>query len=213
MINFSKNIWTIVAAGDFFQAKFLELYRDRHSTIVAVDRGLQYLKTCEILPDFCIGDFDSLGYVPQTGDVRVYPTDKDCSDMELALKLSTKNDAQHINVFGAMGGARPEHSIANLHIFSKYPRLVTIYDKRATYVFADNGNPVKIPSRNAKSGYVSIFPFAGLCEGVCATGLKYQLDDARLEPGSSQALSNEFIGKNVEISVNNGTLLIVIMSS
>ena len=216
MNNLGQNTWTLVAAGDFFQDKFLEFMevpkdaKHKLGKIVAVDEGLKYLDNCGVKPDFCIGDFDSLGYIPEIGEVKTYPSDKDLSDTELALNLAIKSGADIIKVFGAMGGPRPEHSIANLHIFSRYPGMVTIYDSRATYIFADKTHPVKILEQNAEVTYVSLFPFAGPCEGVCATGLKYELDNDCLKPGSSLGLSNEYLGAEAKISVKKGTLLIVI---
>ena len=43
--------------------------------IIAADGGLRHTKKLSIIPNEILGDFDSLGYVPETG--VVYPVEKD----------------------------------------------------------------------------------------------------------------------------------------
>ena len=51
-------------------------------------------------------------------------------------------------------------------------------------------------------------PFKDKAEGVCESGLMYELKNATLENHIPLGVSNEFIGKESEISVKKGTLVI-----
>ena len=53
--------------------------------VIAADGGVIHVEKLGIQPDVILGDFDSLGYVPQ--GARVYPVEKDDTDSMLAVRL------------------------------------------------------------------------------------------------------------------------------
>ena len=52
--------------------------------ILAADGGLRHLETLSLKPHAILGDFDSLGYVPQ--GAAVFPVEKDDTDAMLAVR-------------------------------------------------------------------------------------------------------------------------------
>lgn len=48
--------------------------------IIAVDGGLKRLRQAGIVPDLIAGDFDSLGFKPETGKLLCLPVEKDVTD-------------------------------------------------------------------------------------------------------------------------------------
>ena len=60
-----------------------------------------------------------------------------------------------------------------------------------------------------KKGFVSVFSLSDESRAVSIKGLKYELKDAMLDNKFPLGVSNEFLGKPSEISVGNGTLLII----
>lgn len=62
-----------------------------------------------------IGDFDSLDEVPNPAPEEVYPSEKDFTDGEIALRKMIEEGADDIEVYGAFGG-REDHFIGNLHL-------------------------------------------------------------------------------------------------
>ena len=52
---------------------------------IAADGGLRHTQSLGLNPDVILGDFDSLGYVPE--DSRVFPVEKDDTDAMLAVRL------------------------------------------------------------------------------------------------------------------------------
>ena len=59
-------------------------------------------------------------------------------------------------------------------------------------------------------GYLSLFCFGERAEGVTIRDMKYLLDSAVLTNEFPIGVSNEFIGKAGRVSVEKGTLLIVV---
>ena len=59
------------------------------------------------------------------------------------------------------------------------------------------------------TGYVSIFSISDNCTGVYLENLKYELNNAELVSDFPLGVSNEFIGAEGKIKVENGMLLII----
>ena len=69
--------------------------------------------------DVAIGDFDSLGYVPQARIVSRHPVKKDKSDLELALDRVASYGFDEVVIYGALGG-RLDHTLSNLQLAAKF---------------------------------------------------------------------------------------------
>ena len=56
---------------------------------------------------------------------------------------------------------------------------------------------------------ISVFSMTDVSTGIWEKGLKYTLDDAALKNDKALGVSNEFIGEESSISVQEGTLLVM----
>lgn len=177
--------------------------------VISADGGYQYLADLGITPDLAMGDFDSLGYVPDNTEIIVFPCAKDYPDMMLAVLEAVKRGYDDILIYGAMGG-RLDHTIGNLQMlcaFSQKRIRVKLVDNDVV-VTAITDSYMELAARN--KGTVSVFAFAcDYADGVSIEGLKYQLTDSILKANEPLGVSNEFIGKSARISVRNGTLIII----
>ena len=103
--------YALIGASDFNAAYFAErAARGAFDAVIAVDGGFASLEAAGCVPDLALGDFDSLGFVPEGVPVKLFPAEKDASDMELALEEALTCGAGAVEVYGALGG-RLDHTL------------------------------------------------------------------------------------------------------
>ena len=180
----------------------------RPGLIIAADGGYAHLKKQGAVPDLSVGDFDSLGYIPD-GNAIHHPAEKADTDTMLALRLGLERGYDTFALYGCLGG-RLDHAYANLQALS------FLAENRAKGVLLGSAGEVvtvvqdgAIQFPSACRGIVSVFCFGGTAEGVYERGLKYTLTDAVLTSGYPLGVSNEFLGEPARIAVRRGQLLVM----
>ena len=172
--------------------------------LIAADGGLKATEAAGLTPDRVVGDFDSLGGVPEGENVFVYPPEKDDTDTMLAAKLALSLGARRALICGALGG-REDHAFATLTTLAwlsrRGVRAAAAGDGYS--VFALTNGALRL---GGVRGTVSVFAFGGTARGVRLEGLKYAFD-GELDPFFPLGVSNEALGEP-RISVADGTLLI-----
>lgn len=198
-----------MAASEFNADRFRELADSgAFECAAAVDGGYAHLQDIGIVADIAIGDFDSLGYVPQDIPVREFCPEKDESDLELALRWAQGEGFDRIYAFGVLG-KRLDHTIANLQLLTKFSEAgiaIKAEGSETELAFLSGPAMLELPAR--AEGTVSVFSMSDESTGVCEVGLKWELDDVKLTNRTSLGLSNEFAGSPVKISVRTGTLAV-----
>ena len=178
--------------------------------VISVDGGYSHLSEIGVIPHLAIGDFDSLGYVPEDVQAIKHPAHKDASDMELAIDYAADKGFGSFVVFGALGG-RLDHTLANLQVFAKVSesgnavRAVGLTEE----LFMLTG-PASMDFDQRESGTLSVFAMDDNVKGLIEKGLEWELDRVGLEPRTSLGLSNEFIGKESEVSIEKGTIAVIV---
>ncbi len=175
--------------------------------VIAADGGYRHAQTLGIVPDAVLGDFDSLGFVPEKA--TVFPVEKDDTDAMLAVRHGLNKGYQRFTLYGALDGPRLDHTIANLQT------LLFLAEKGATGALVGNtqiatvckDGALTLPA--AATGTVSVFCLGGDATGVTLENLKYPLENGILTAGFPLGVSNHFTGKEARISVQSGTLLII----
>ena len=199
----------LVAACDFNADDFAVRWRSgAFDFVVAVDAGLERVRAAGCYPDLTVGDFDSLGYVPEGGQVQVHPVRKDKSDMELALDLAFDRGYEAVWVYGALGG-RLDHTIGNLQTcagFAERGMQVTIVGLDSAVRILVGPATFDIPF--CETGTVSVFSAVDESVGVTECGMEYPLEDARLSNRTTLGLSNELTGRPASVSARKGTLYV-----
>lgn len=201
----------IFGAGEYYedikQLTYEEDFMDG-ALIIAADGGLGHLEDAGIVPHVCIGDFDSYEGEPEGADViRLNPI-KDTTDMAEAVGYGLKKGFRRFFIFGGTGG-RTSHTLANIQTMVKLSK-----EECEVYIIGNKEiftaiTATKINFTEESEGYISVFAHSESCKGVSETGLKYELEDFELTNDYPLGVSNEFVGKNAEIGVNAGTLVIV----
>lgn len=194
----------IIGAGDNSGTIFV---KKENEYVIAVDGGLEILNNPGIVPDTIIGDFDSLGYIPKGDNVITYPKEKDDTDMMLAVEYAHDLGYNEIEIFGGTGG-RIDHTFANVSTMlwaSKRGIRIKMTDADYFYYMITDDNLIL----DAKEeGDISVFAM-DKASGVTISGAKYETDNVLLVNDNPTAVSNSYIGKEVSISVKQGSLLII----
>lgn len=181
---------------------------DDSDLVIAADKGYEALQKLNIEPDIIIGDFDSLDYTPTGENVIALPIKKDDTDTLFAVKTGFERGYRHFYLYGGTGG-RLDHTLANLQtlcFIAEKGGIGLLCGKDFTATAIKNFSIRFTPQA---SGYVSVFSATTKCENVNIKGLLYETENAQLSNSFPLGVSNEFIGKEAEISVGNGTLFII----
>jgi len=204
----------IIANGDLENPAFYREILREDDYIICADGGSRHAKTLGLTPDLIIGDLDSVDplALPKPGvlkpEVISYPTEKNSSDLELAVEHAVELKPQEILIIGALGGSRVDHSLFNLMLL-KRPLAAQIPAR----IVDQHQELLMIMDRleiEGQSGdYLSLFPLTAAVEGVTTTGLKYPLDNETLQFASSLGLSNELLGARAYVSIARGILLVI----
>ena len=193
----------IFCAADF-DGLFMPAEKDDY--ILAADGGLRHLEALGLRPHGILGDFDSLGYVPEGAEV--FPVEKDDTDSMLAVRRGLALGYREMILYGAMEGPRPDHTLAN------YQTLCWLaHEGAAGYLVGAQWMVTAVKEEEllfpaSAEGIVSVF-----CMGqdavVTLEGLQYELHSGTLSAKFPLGVSNHFVGKPARIRVESGCILVM----
>jgi thiamine pyrophosphokinase len=187
--------------------------------LIAADGGAAKVLAADLLPDIVVGDFDSLRPAERVRleglgiDLREARADKDESDMELCILTAIEAGAARISILGALGGSRPEHTLANIWLLAD-PRFAGVEieilgNASRTFLVGTLDGPGHGRIDGVAGDFVSLFPVGGPASGVTTEGLRFPLRDEELPVGPSRGLSNELLAQHGSVTTGRGRLLIV----
>ena len=200
-----NGICYIVCAGDNYGLDFKVREEDM---VIAADAGYSYLEQAGIPADLVIGDFDSVDRRPEHPNMIVLPKEKDDTDTLAAMKEGIKAGYKEFCIYCGTGG-RFDHTYANIQLLvylSTHDMKGSLIDKSTIITAVTNGS---IAVRSQTRQYVSVFAYGEKAEGVTLRGLKYELDNGVLTHDFPLGVSNELSEEQGEITVANGTLIVV----
>lgn len=195
----------IIAGGDLHG----EVNVPKDALLICADCGYRHAEKLGLHPDVLMGDFDSYtAALPEHCEILRHPAEKDETDTMLAVWYGRDRGCTEFHIYGAFGGARLDHSIANLqmlHHMAEQGLHGTLYDG-GTAVTVQTAGTVCYPRTK---GYLSLFSLTDECTGLTVTGVKYPLEQGRLTNAFPLGVSNEILAENAEITLESGVLLIV----
>lgn len=175
--------------------------------VIAADGGLRHTQSLNITPNAVLGDFDSLGFCPE--GANVFPVEKDDTDAMLAVRLGLRRSCDEFLLYGSLDGPRLDHTVANfqtLQYLADHGAVGYLIGNTTMVTVVKNG---KITFPSGCSGTISVFCMGPDAVGVTETGLFYGIEDGVFTSGFPLGVSNHFTGKKAEISVKNGSLLVL----
>ena len=175
--------------------------------VVAADGGLTHLRQLGLEPEVVLGDFDSLGYIP--AGAKVFPVEKDDTDSMLAVRLGLERGYRRFVLYGGLDGKRVDHTVAN------FQTLQFLADRGAVGFLVGLSQIATVVKQGrlllpaADAGVISVFCMGQDAAGVTIEGLQYFMSDGSLNAGFPLGVSNHFVGEKSEISVKDGSLLVI----
>ncbi|MCL1798842.1 MAG: thiamine diphosphokinase [Eggerthellaceae bacterium] len=197
----------LVGSVDFNAGHFLAQSFD---SVVAADAGYERLREVGAVCDRVVGDFDSLGFVPDHPAIERHPVRKDESDIELALRWAAAEGFDTLVVYGCLAG-RLDFTYAVLQLLAQYAQAgfqVFGIGTDCAVAALCGGRRDSLSFSGRACGTASVFAASGKARGVCEEGLLYPLADATLADTEPLGVSNEFTGRPARISVGEGILLV-----
>ena len=175
--------------------------------VIVADSGGDHAKELGLEVDLLIGDIASCSEeaIERANEVRRFPVDKDVTDLELALAAAIEKNCSSVTILTSARG-RFDHTFGNIVVASSNRwselEIDLFVDESYTKIIRDKAKLTGNPSDT-----LTLLAMGGTAFGITSTGLKWELDGIDLSVGSGLGISNEFIAHEVEISVDEGTLL------
>lgn len=186
--------------------------------IIGVDKGLEFCYRNHVIPDWILGDFDSISKdvidwyrKQQEIPIRQYKPEKDDTDTRLGMELALKLGSDKIFLLGATGG-RLDHYMGNLQsllITARKEKEGWILDEQNAITVRKAGK-ICIHKEEQFGKYVSFFSMGDEVTGLSLTGFQYPLDGYTLKNSDGIAVSNQLLDDCGIIEFDTGYLMMVL---
>ena len=190
------------------------ILKEKYDYIIGADGGCNHLYKMNIIPNYIIGDLDSINeelisyYKNKNVIFKKYPTHKDETDSEICIYLAKKLNATKVDFIGTLGG-RIDHTLANIGLMNYVknmdinPRILTSEEE---ILIVKNE---KITLKGNKGDTVSFISIVGDAKGVTLENMEYPLNNAKVGYLSSLGISNVMVKDECTIKVEDGCALII----
>lgn len=180
--------------------------------IIGVDGGTDEALAAGIKLDLVIGDFDSLKSEDILKEIKhiKLPNRKNETDTLYAIEYVKKEMGYDVTILGGIGGARVEHTFANMMLMYRFNNLV-IEDENSTIFKLEKGIHILDNNKYKNYKYLSLFPLYNNTV-ISLSGLKYNLDNYNLKLGDIRTISNEFdqSNKTSQIEVIENSIIVIL---
>lgn len=176
--------------------------------IICADRGYRHCVALGLVPDVLLGDFDSLDIpLPDGIERHTYPSEKDETDLQLAIDYAINKGFKEIYCIGVFGG-RCDHFLGNIGLM-KWARdrgASLTFEDSDTYMFLLSG---EVTLSKRENHYLSLIPFFEDAT-VTLKGTKYPAENVTFRVGDTLGLSNEIMEDAAQISIQKGSALVML---
>lgn len=215
----------LIVTGGYLNIDFAKAYSRTLSIdrVFAVDKGLEYVDSMGLVPDYIVGDFDTVdeklleAYEKEIAAGRIpaylerFSAKKDAADTELAVMEAIKEQADRITILAATGN-RVDHVLANLGLLLQTAEEnieCHIVDETNRIRLLEAGTCCKIEKKNQFGTYLSLIPISPVIKGLTITGVMWPLNNRTVMQGSSLTVSNRILEEAAIITFTEGKLLVI----
>lgn len=190
------------------------ILREKYDFIIGADGGCNHLYKMNIIPNYIIGDLDSINndlvdyYKNKNVFFKKYPSHKDETDSEICIYLAKELKAEEIDFYGSLGG-RIDHTLANIGLMHYVremnitPRIITS-EEEITIIRNE-----EIILNGKKGDTVSVVPIMADVNNITLKKLEYPLNNAKMGYLSSLGISNVMLEDECIIKIEDGYALII----
>lgn len=180
--------------------------------ILCADGGTRHALALGLTPNLIIGDLDSTTFdlqpLTEKGtQVIKHPTDKNETDLELAINHALTLSPSQILILAALGG-RMDQTLANIALLSNLQLStfnIKLTDGVEELFFCHDQSQIE-----GRSGdIVSLIPWQGEVTGVFTENLRWHLHHETLYPAKTRGISNEMTADVATVAIASGLLLLV----
>ena len=181
--------------------------------VIAADSGLGLAAALDVQVDLVVGDLDSVDpsqletAATDGAAVEEHPTDKDATDLDLALQAAVDRGGSRIVIAGG-GAGRLDHllGIAMLLTDERWAESAIEWHSGSSVAHVARG----VLALDTLSGdLVSLIPVSDEAV-VSIAGTRWPLGATPLPRGTTHGISNEALGGSIDIEVHQGVVLAVI---
>lgn len=205
----------VISSGEISNYNILQKYVNQSEYIICADGGMNHLLKIGVLPDIIVGDLDSINNtskrIIKENNIQVekYPTMKDMTDNEIALRVVKNRSPKRVAFFGVLG-SRWDHSIANILLLKKLEESnITAYIVNRNNRIRYGVENVEIEIYKTNYKYLSIIPISDSGVNVSLLNFAYPLDKHQIDFTSTLGISNEIIGNKGKIKIHSGEAIII----
>ena len=191
--------------------------KKKYNKIIAVDGGLKAAHLMNIIPDYIIGDFDTVDgsllekFIKMGCHTRKLNPMKDETDTESAYLLALELGASEIDIVGGTG-SRFDHTYANIFLLKRGLRdgvKVQIITELCR-ISAIEGD-TSLHRKDIYGKYISLIQFDGSAKGVTLKGFVYNVENFDFDTDKTYRLgvSNEPADEEVHIHIDRGCMLLI----
>ena len=202
----------IMTNGDYGDLNWYRGRAERFERVICVDGGARWARMLGIMPDWIVGDMDSITEadrkcMEQAGVCfKVFPQEKDFTDTQLALELALNEDCREIVVWGG-AGSRLDHTLSNLFsaVLPVQKGVSVLFEAPGVDVYVINER-LLLPGHPGDT--VSLIVLGDKADGVVLRGFRYPLNGVVLEGRWQWAVSNVIVAKGPIVQVSSGVLAV-----
>ena len=175
--------------------------------LIAVDGGLRHCAAVAAWPHLLIGDLDSaptelVDRARRSGVlIEEHPTDKEATDLELALERADQQGADAVTVVAPFGG-RLDHQLAIVSLLAsdRWQEIaIAATDGHRQILIVRSAGQVSTPVGTT----LSLLAWNGPAHGVTTRGLRWPLVQETLQVGSTRGVSNVAVQEQLEVTVTS----------
>lgn len=186
--------------------------RKKTDFIICADCGYRHVKKLGLVPNIIVGDFDSYcEELPEDVEIISSIPEKDDTDTLMAVKKAIELGYKNIDLYGALGGARFEHSFANIqtmiYAYEQGCDLTIIGDSILKIQSADDGEVSYSDKLNEL--YFSVFALTETVNIDYLRGVKYPLENHCIVQSFPIGVSNEITEGTAKLCINSGLALVI----